>query len=85
MKSSLNYLLLASIIWLGSACSGSSGTDSAAVNTDTSTEVLICEGEDAYAYHDHECMGFNQCEASSSWVSLDEAQEMGRRPCGYCY
>lgn len=48
-------------------------------------EVLVCLSEDAYAYHDHECMGFNQCDGGSDWVSMEEAQEMHRTPCGYCY
>lgn len=64
------------------SCSSDSNSDE---NSDNTGTVLICESEDAYAYHDHECRGFNECDASSSWVSIDEARNMGRTPCGYCY
>jgi hypothetical protein len=47
--------------------------------------VIICHGEDAFAYHDHVCRGLRNCEASTEEVSVNEAVEMGRRPCGFCF
>jgi len=67
------------------SCSSDTNSEGNSGTSDDSGSVLICESEDAYAYHDHECRGFNECDASSSWVSIDEARSMGRTPCGYCY
>lgn len=75
-------LVFVCLILSATACSNTNGTST---DNQDSNEVLICEGENAYAYHEHECQGFNECEASSEWVSIDEAQNMGRTPCGYCY
>ncbi len=47
--------------------------------------VIICLSEDAYAYHEHECRGLERCDASTQEVTLEEAQENGRKPCGFCY
>jgi hypothetical protein len=86
MKARIDKLLFfSSLIWILSACSGSTGTSEASYNSNSTSEVLVCEGEDAYAYHDHECRGFTECDASSSWISIEEAKAMGRRPCGFCY
>jgi hypothetical protein len=52
---------------------------------DSNSIVIICHGEDAFAYHDHVCRGLRNCEASTEEVSVNEAVEMGRRPCGFCF
>jgi hypothetical protein len=30
-------------------------------------------------------MGYNECDAGGEWVTEEEARDMGRRPCGFCY
>lgn len=67
------------------SCSSDANSGGNSETSDESGSVLICESEDAYAYHDHECRGFYECDASSSWVSVEEARTMGRTPCGFCY
>lgn len=48
--------------------------------------VIICLGSGAYAYHNHECQGLNQCEADTMHVTIEGAKSKGRgKPCGYCY
>jgi len=49
------------------------------------SRVLICKSGTAYAYHARECQGLKQCTHTIEKVSLAEAKEMRRTPCGYCY
>ena len=60
------------------SCGGSSSDD----DSDT---VTICLSEDAYAYHDHQCMGLDQCDGGTEEVTVEEAEDDGRTPCGFCY
>jgi len=60
------------------SCGGSSSDD----DSDT---VTICLSEDAYAYHDHQCMGLDQCDGGTEEVTVEEAENDGRTPCGFCY
>ena len=69
-------VLFSLVVLVQFSCSGS---------TREGEEVLVCLSEDAYAYHSSECMGFNQCDSDSEWISLEEAKEEGRTPCGFCY
>jgi hypothetical protein len=48
--------------------------------------VYICTGRYSECYHcDENCRGLCNCRASIEEITLEEAEEMGRRPCGYCY
>jgi len=51
------------------------------------SNVYICTGSTAYAYHkNRDCEGLNHCGGSILKVSLSEAKAKGRtKPCGYCY
>ena len=53
--------------------------------THSNSTVIICHGEDAFAYHNSICRGLKNCEASTEEMSKDEAIELGRRPCGFCF
>ena len=53
--------------------------------TPKQAKVLICKSGTAYAYHARECRGLNQCTHTIEKVTLAEAKEMRRTPCGYCY
>ena len=53
--------------------------------SNNNSSVIICHGEDAFAYHIRFCRGLKNCEASTEEMSKDEAIELGRRPCGFCF
>ena len=53
--------------------------------TQSNSTVIICHGEDAFAYHIRFCRGLKNCEASTEEISQDEAIELGRRRCGFCF
>lgn len=50
-----------------------------------SQQVLICESSSSYAYHAYKCSGLSRCTHSISKLSLQEAQNLGRKPCKICY
>lgn len=50
------------------------------------TKVYICTGKNSYAYHCRiDCRGLKNCKAEVKTVTITEAQELKRKPCGYCY
>ena len=50
-----------------------------------SRTVYICSGPQSKCYHvTPDCKGLRNCSTDISEVTLEKAQEMGRRPCGYC-
>jgi hypothetical protein len=52
------------------------------------TTVYISTGKYAYAYHAKEtCPALKKCreEKHVKAISLEEAKNMGRKPCGKCY
>jgi len=63
------------------SCGGSASDE----DSDDSNTVTICLSEDAYAYHDHQCMGLDNCDGGIEEVSIEEAEDEGRTPCGFCY
>jgi hypothetical protein len=48
-------------------------------------EVLICQSGTAYAYHARRCQGLQECTHVVEKVTLKEALQARRTPCGYCY
>jgi hypothetical protein len=47
--------------------------------------VYICTGPMSQCYHiDRNCYGLHSCSKQIQSVSLEEAQEMGRRACRFC-
>ena len=47
--------------------------------------VYVCTGPMSQCYHiDRKCYGLQRCSKRVVTVSLQEAQENGRRPCHYC-
>ena len=56
------------------------------LENDNKTIVYICYGTNAYAFHAYSsCRGLSNCKGEIRAISLDEAQKMGRKPCGICY
>lgn len=48
--------------------------------------VYICTGSQSKKYHKTEdCIGLSKCSRSIEEMSIEEAKELGRTPCGYCY
>jgi hypothetical protein len=48
--------------------------------------VLICDSENAYAYHAKWCTGLKRCTHQVKKVTLSEAKRLGfEKACGYCY
>jgi len=51
-----------------------------------SGSVYICTGPSSKAYHKTKnCKGLRNCSKEIISVTLDEAKNMNRKPCGYCY
>lgn len=49
------------------------------------TKVYICKSSSSYAYHvKKNCGSLNRCKSEIVAISLEEAQKMGRKPCGNC-
>ena len=55
-------------------------------NTHQATQtVYICSGPYSKCYHVRaDCKGLENCSTNISEITLEKAQELGRRPCGYC-
>ena len=47
--------------------------------------VIICTGEYSHSYHDHECVGLSNCSTDFEEITIEEAEDEGRAPCGHCY
>jgi len=47
--------------------------------------VYVCISQTAYAYHDHFCQGLKRCTHKVSKISLKDAKNQGKTPCGFCY
>lgn len=48
--------------------------------------VYICTGIQSKRYHKTEdCIGLSKCSRSIEEISIEEAEKLGRTPCGYCY
>ena len=48
--------------------------------------VYICTGPQSQCYHKtSSCRGLNSCSKDIRKISLEDAKNMGRRPCRICY
>lgn len=48
--------------------------------------AYICTGSQSKRYHKTEdCIGLSRCSRTIEKVSVKDAKELGRTPCGYCY
>lgn len=49
-------------------------------------EVYVCTGKYAKRYHcDEYCRGLQSCRSEIVVMSIEEAEDYGLTPCGYCY
>lgn len=48
--------------------------------------VYICTGSSSVCYHrTPDCKGLDKCGGKIKAITLEEAQNLGRRPCKICY
>ena len=49
-------------------------------------EVYVCTGKYAKRFHcDEDCKGLQSCRSEIITMSIEEAEDYGLTPCGYCY
>ena len=77
MKIIIVLTLLSACLFLSSSCAGSRHNE---------VGVYICTGPRATVYHKtDECKGLLRCSRAIESIPLEEAENMGRRPCRLCY
>lgn len=55
-------------------------------NQSSQQMVYICTGPNSKRYHrSSNCKGFNRCSGSVRKLSVEQARQMGRTPCKWCY
>lgn len=75
----MKHLLLLLVTITLVACGGSK-------TAEKSKNVYICTGHMSECYHEApDCRGLIRCSRDIEEVTIEEAEEMGRRPCSYCY
>jgi hypothetical protein len=53
---------------------------------DNSNDVYVCTGRYAKRFHcDEDCKGLRSCRGDIVVMSIEEAEDYGLTPCGYCY
>lgn len=86
MKKILIILATISLLAIGVGCTSRANKTRSIASVDAVEYVYICTGPYAATYHYcDDCKGLNKCSASVRKVTLEEAEEMGRRPCRICY
>lgn len=49
-------------------------------------DVYVCTGRYAKRFHcDEDCKGLQSCRGGIVVMSIEEAEDYGLTPCGYCY
>lgn len=49
-------------------------------------EVYVCTGKYSKRFHsDEDCRGLQSCRGEIITMSIEEAEDYGLTPCGYCY
>lgn len=49
-------------------------------------EVYVCKGRYAKRFHnDRYCEGLLKCRGGIEIMTIEEAEDLGKTPCGYCY
>jgi hypothetical protein len=52
---------------------------------DSTDSVIICISRTSYKYHARKCQGVRSCTHEIKKVTLEEAKNLGKTPCGFCY
>ena len=73
----MKKLILATLAIMLVACAG---------ETQESEKVYICTGHMSECYHETpDCRGLIRCSRDIEERTIEEAEEMGPRPCSFCY
>ena len=49
-------------------------------------EIYVCTGRHAKRFHcDEDCKGLQSCRSEIVIMTIEEAEDLGLTPCGYCY
>lgn len=49
-------------------------------------EVYVCKGKYSKRFHnDMDCKGLMNCRGGIEIMTIEEAEDLGKTPCGYCY
>lgn len=49
-------------------------------------EVYVCKGKYSKRFHnDLSCKGLSKCRGGIKIMTIEEAEDIGKTPCGYCY
>ena len=51
----------------------------------TKTQVIICSSTGSYSYHKYYCPGLKRCKSEYKTITMDEAKNLGKKECGYCF
>lgn len=79
MKHTLLLFALLAIV----SCGGSKEKGNKKLQYD---EVYVCTGKYAKRFHrDQDCRGLQSCRSGIVVMSIEEAEDLGLTPCGYCY
>lgn len=90
MKRTLLLIILLAIVSCGGDNKGSRPVGVSGVRyvatEDNGDEVYVCTGKYAKRFHcDEDCKGLRSCRGEVVTMSIEEAEEQGLTPCGYCY
>ena len=68
------------------SCGGNSSGSIHGIMGGSGGVVYVCTGSMSQCYHrDRDSYGLGNCSGTVRAVSLEEARQMGRRPCKFCY
>jgi len=74
-------IIVTAILLLATSC----GQNENPAAREQETLVLVCISNTAHRYHSHYCRGLKECTHEVKEVTIDEAESMGRTPCGFYY
>lgn len=81
-----NLIFLSIVFLFFTACNSKDENSKLIDDSSTPNSVYVCTGPSSKAYHNSKgCDGLRNCSKEIKSVSIEEAKNMKRRPCGYCY
>lgn len=82
MKYTILFFALLAIV----SCGGSKEKGKENTRSLHDDEVYVCTGKYAKRFHcDEDCKGLRSCRSEIITMSIEEAEDYGLTPCGYCY
>lgn len=82
----MRKIALAILLLLLIGCSSKEEEQQQEQEVEQTTTIYICNSPTAETYHNNpECMGLSRCRYEVVEVTQEEVEELGRRPCKFCY